>query len=107
MKKVYFAYFGLEISNQDKCWVPRIVCYICVEILRKWYKKENEALKFAVSMVWRKQKNYLDNFFFLQHYVSGHNFKNKKRIVYPNLVSADWAVKYGPGLPVPEGAVEY
>ena len=29
MKKVYFAYFGVEIGNQHKCWVPHKVWYVC------------------------------------------------------------------------------
>ena len=56
IKKVYFAYFGIEIKNQDKSWVPHKVCYVCVEDLRKWSKKEKIAFKFAVPMVWREQK---------------------------------------------------
>ena len=36
VKKVYFAYFAVEIGNQDKCWVPHKVCYVCVENIRKW-----------------------------------------------------------------------
>ena len=35
VKKVYFAYFGVEIGNQYKCWVPHKVCYVCVENLSK------------------------------------------------------------------------
>lgn len=102
VKKVYFAYFGVEIGNQDKCWVPHKVCYVCVEDLRKWYKKEKKAFKFAVPMVWREQKNHSNDCYFCSIDVSGYNSKNKKVIVYPNLTSADRPVKHGPGLPVPE-----
>jgi len=94
VKKLYFAYFGVEIGNQDKCWVPLKVCYVCVEDLRKLYKKEKKAFEFAVSMVWREHSN---DCYFCSIDVSGYNSKNKKVIVYPNINSANW-----PGLPVPK-----
>lgn len=102
VKKVYFAYFGVKIGDQEKHWAPHKVCYVCVEDLRKWSKKEKKAFRFAVPMVWREQKNHSDDCYFCSIDVSGYNSRNKKVIVYPNLPSAIRPVGHGPGLPVPE-----
>ena len=88
VKKIYFAYFGVEIGNQDKCWVPHKVCYVCVENFRKWYKKEKKTFKFEGPMVWTLHSN--NSYFFSE--VFGYNTKNKKVIVYSNLTSADRSV---------------
>ena len=70
VKKEYFAYFSIEINNQDKCWVPHKVCKVCVENLRKWHKKEKKAFKVAVPIVWRQQKDH-SNIVIFAAYVSG------------------------------------
>jgi hypothetical protein len=38
IRKVYYAYFGVKLGDQDKLWALHKVCYVCVEDLRKWYK---------------------------------------------------------------------
>ena len=35
VKNAYRIYFGFDIGNQDKNWVPHKVCHTCVEQLRK------------------------------------------------------------------------
>ena len=37
VKKVYYAYFGIRVGDQDKPWAPKKVCCICVEELRQWF----------------------------------------------------------------------
>jgi hypothetical protein len=39
IRKVYYAYFGVELGDQDKPWAPHTVCYVCAENLRKWSEK--------------------------------------------------------------------
>lgn len=102
VQKVYFSYFGIKLGDQDKSWAPHKVCYVCVEDLRKWSKKEKKAFKFAVPMVWREPRNHTDDCYFCSIDITGHNSKNKKVISYPNLISAIRPVKHNVDLPVPE-----
>jgi hypothetical protein len=55
--KVYYAYFGVKLGDQDKSWAPHKVCYVCVENLRKWSKGKKIAFRFGVPMIWREPKN--------------------------------------------------
>ncbi|GFY01890.1 protein KIAA0100 [Trichonephila clavipes] len=71
-KKVYFAYFGIKLGDQDKTWAPHVVCSLCVEELRQWFK------------------------------VQCFNLKNGKDISYPTIIrSAIGPVPHGPDLPIP------
>ena len=36
VRKVYYAYFGMKLRDQDNPWVPHVVCKTCVERLRQW-----------------------------------------------------------------------
>ncbi|GFV38650.1 uncharacterized protein TNCV_4412041 [Trichonephila clavipes] len=54
VQKVYFAYFGIKLGDQDKSWAPHVVCSVCVEELRQWFQ------------------------------VQGFNLKNRKDISYPS-----------------------
>jgi hypothetical protein len=58
IRKVYYAYFGLKLGDQDKSWASHKVCYVCVEDLRKWSKGKNKAFRFGVPMIWREPKNH-------------------------------------------------
>jgi hypothetical protein len=43
IRKVYYAYFGVKLGDQDKSWAPHKVCYVCVEGLRKWSKGKKKS----------------------------------------------------------------
>ncbi|GFV23467.1 uncharacterized protein TNCV_4781781 [Trichonephila clavipes] len=59
-------------GDQDKSWAPHVVCSVCVEELRQWFK------------------------------VQGFNLKNRKDISYPTILrSAIRPVAHGPNLPIP------
>jgi hypothetical protein len=45
IRKVYYAYFGAELVDQDKSWAPHKVCCVCVEDVRKWSTGKKKALK--------------------------------------------------------------
>jgi hypothetical protein len=45
IRKVYYAYFGAKLGDQDKSWAPHKVCYACVEDLRKWYKGKKKSIQ--------------------------------------------------------------
>lgn len=102
VKKVYYAYFGLRIGDQDKVWAPHKVCHSCVEKLRLWYKREAKSFRFAIPMMWREQKNHGNDCYFCTCDVQGYNSKNHKHINYPNLESANRPIPHSPGLPVPQ-----
>lgn len=102
VKNVYYAYFGLRIGDQDKVWAPHKVCHSCVEKLRLWYKGKLKSFRFAIPMMWREQKNHVNDCYFCNCHVQGYNSKNHKLINYPNLESASRPVPHGPGLTVPQ-----
>ena len=58
IKKIFFAYFGVPLGDQDKSLAPHQVCTTCVETLRSWSQGKNVKLKFGVPMVWREPKNH-------------------------------------------------
>ena len=101
VKKVYFAYFGLKLGDQDKAWAPHKVCKRCVEDLRNWFKGKLKAFRYGIPMVWREQKNHSDDCYFCSCDVKGYNLKWKHSISYPNLHSAIRPIPHGTDLPVP------
>ncbi|GFW26833.1 uncharacterized protein TNCV_1376761 [Trichonephila clavipes] len=69
---MYLAYFSIKLGDQDKPWALHVVCSVCVEELRQWFK------------------------------VQGFNLKNRKDISYPTIIrSAIRPVPHGPDLPIP------
>lgn len=101
IKKVYFAYFGVKIGDQEKSWAPHGVCSGCVEGLRMWSKGKVKSFRFGVPMIWRESRNHGDDCYFCSCNIQGYNAKNKKDICYPNMQSALRPVPHGPGIPVP------
>ena len=61
-----------------------------------------EAFLFEIRMIWREQQNHTDDCYSCSCDVKGHNSKNKKVIVYPNLCSAIRPVTHGPDISIPE-----
>jgi hypothetical protein len=102
MRKVYYAYFGVKLGDQDKSWAPHKVCYVCVEDLRKWSKGKKKAFRFGAPVIWREPKNYSDDCYFCCCDVKGYNSKTKKVILYPNLPSALHPAVHGSEVPVPQ-----
>lgn len=105
VKKVYFAYFGLKLGDEDKVWAPHKVCKRCVEDLRNWFKGKKKAFRFGIPMVWREQKNHSDDCYFCSINVKGYNSKWKRSISYPNLQSAIRPIPHGEEIPVPKAPV--
>ncbi|GFU88574.1 uncharacterized protein TNCV_4442511 [Trichonephila clavipes] len=72
VQKVYFAYFGINLGDQDKSWAPHVVCSVSVEELRQWFQ------------------------------VQGFKLENRKDISYPTIIrSAIRPVPHRPDLPIP------
>jgi hypothetical protein len=55
-RKVYYAYFGVKLGDQDTSWAPHKICYICVEDLKKWSKGKKKGFRLGVPMIRREQK---------------------------------------------------
>lgn len=75
VKKVYFAYFGVKIGDQDKSWAPHRVCSGCVEGLRSWSKGKVKSFRFGVPMIWREPRNHSDDCYFCSCNVQGYSTK--------------------------------
>ena len=95
VEKVYFAYFGVKIGDQDKSWALHGVCLGCVERFRMWSKGKVKSFRFGVPMIWREPQNHSDDCYFCSCNVQGYSIKIKKQISYPNMDS--------PLRPVPHG----
>lgn len=102
IQKVYFAYFGLKLGDQDKPWAPHKVCKTCEEDLRLWMKGKKQAFRFGIPMMWREQRDHSSDCYFCSCNVKGYNLKNKKVISYPNLPSAIRPMPHSNEVPVPE-----
>jgi hypothetical protein len=102
VKKVYYAYFGVKLGDQNKSWAPHKVCISCVEDLRKWLNGTKKSFRFGIPMIWREPKNHSDDCYFCSCNVKGYNLINKKEILYPNLLSAMRPVPHSSEIPVPK-----
>ena len=88
IKKVYFAYFGLKLGDQDKPWAPHNVCKTCEEDLRLWMKSKKQAFRFGIPMMWREQRDHSSDCYFCFCNVKGYNLKKKKVIpTFPQQLS--------------------
>ena len=101
VKRLYYAYFGWAVGNQDNVWAPHHCCLDCNNKLSKWFAGKNVSLEFAVLMIWGEQKDYITDCYFCLTKIEEYNQKNKKSIVYPNLASAIGPVPHFVHLPVP------
>ena len=51
LQEAYLQYFGFPVSNQDKNWVPHVICTNCRLVLSSWYSGKNRSLKFGKPMM--------------------------------------------------------
>ena len=101
VKCAYLAYFKVMLGDQNKAWVPHIVCKQSVEHIRQWKKKDRKSLRFGISMVWREPKNHFDDCYFCAVNPKGINRKNRNSLVYPNFESAIRPIPHCNKIPVP------
>lgn len=80
VKNVCYTYFGFRIGDQDEVWAPHKVLHSCVEKLSLWCKEKSQSFRFAILMMWKKQKEHEDGCYFCTCAVQGYNFKNQKLI---------------------------
>ena len=94
VKKTYLVYFGCKLGDQDKTWVPHMVCKHCTENLRQWSKGQKKSTPFGVPMMWREQTDYFNDCYFCVTKVQGFSKRTKGNIQYSNLPSAIRLVPY-------------
>ena len=87
MKRAYKAYFQVPLGNQEKKWVPHIVCHNCEEILWNWTKGKQKSLPFGITMVWHVPKEHFTDCYFCLVNTKGIGKKNQLNISYPNIPS--------------------
>lgn len=71
VKKMYQAYFGIKLGDQDKSFAPHICCKTCVEGLRRWSNKKQKSLPFGIPMVWREGKDHITDCYFCMTNLEG------------------------------------
>ena len=101
VKHAYHSYFGIKLGDQDKAWVPHMVCKSCTEYLCQWTKGKKSCLKFGIPMVWREPTNHVTDCYFCTIDVTGINRKNWSSLKYPDLESAHRPVAHCDEIPVP------
>ena len=107
IKKLYLAYFGCAVGNQDKNWATHVCCLDCSNRLNEWFASGKPTLSFAVPMVWQEQKDHVTDCYFCLTDTQGFRHKTRKKIVYPSLPSAIRPVAHSDQLPVPNLPVTF
>ena len=101
IKKLYLAYFGCALGDQDKSWAPHVCSLGCCNRLNKWFAGKKPTLPFAVPMVWRELKDHATDCYFCLTNTQGYNHIARKKIVYPSLPSTIRPVEHSDELSVP------
>ena len=101
IKKMYAAYFGCPLGDQDKTWAPHKICKICCLDLHNWLNKRSPSMPFSAPMIWREPKDHCQDCYFCLTKTKGFSFKQRDKITYPNLDSARTPVPHDDSLPPP------
>lgn len=99
--KIYYAYFGCKVGDQDKQWAPHMVCITCASNLTSWFSGKIKSMPFAVPMIWREPTNHATDCYFCLTNVKGMNKKSKRYIKYPDIPSAIRPLLHSDDLPIP------
>jgi hypothetical protein len=95
-------YFGLEILNQNKPWVPHVICGSCRATLEAWLRGEKRKMTCGIPRLWREPQNHVNDCFFclldLSHF---KKTKNRFHIQYPDVPSFRAPVLHSVELPPP------
>lgn len=84
IKSLYKDCFNLDITNQDKKWVPHRICSCCYMMLSRWENSRDRTnLKFTIPTLWKDPLRKEDCYFCINN-VTGFR-KNKKNIVYADV----------------------
>lgn len=101
IKNIYRDYFGCVVNNENKPWIPTIVCLSCTTNLYQWGQGKIKSMPFAKPMLWLEPSNHIDCYF-CKTEVFGFNKKNKPSVKYADVKSARKPVLHGEKFPVPK-----
>lgn len=101
VKRLYRAYFDIQLGDQDNPWAPHIACVNCISGFSHWSKGKRKSMPFGIPMVWREPKNHHHDCYFCMIKPLGRNAKSMKHIKYPNIPSAMQPVPHSDDVPVP------
>ncbi|KAJ8670936.1 hypothetical protein QAD02_002195 [Eretmocerus hayati] len=99
VKSLYLKYFGIEVIDPEKGFVPSRACRTCVTGLSYWSKGQRDRMPFAVPMIWFKPSNHFEECYFCSCKTEGYNRKNAHLIKYPDCPRAVRPVPHGPDFP--------
>lgn len=105
IKYLYSKYFGIDISNQEKCWVPHRICSSCRINLIRWSKREGH-MKFGSTMIWRDPINHETNCYVCLTDIKGFSGRNRHSVVYANVTSVTHPVPHSQQLPIPNSPTQ-
>ena len=98
----YPYHLCVQDGDQDKAWVPHIVCGNCRPTLERWYRRENRRAKFGVPRVWCEPTDHFENCHVCKVVVNGHHRGKKTDVFdYPDLRSPLRHTKHCEEHPVP------
>jgi len=101
LRKIYGAYFGCRLGDQEKKWAPHIICSACSNGLHDWLNGRKASMRFAIPVIWRVPRDHHSDCYFCCVNTDGFSVKNKHKIIYPNLDSARRPIPHDDTLPVP------
>lgn len=99
--KCYRAYFGLDVRNQDKYWVPHMCCFSCHKNLTNWFNGKPTKMPFGQPMIWREPKDHVSDCYFCLTDVKGFSKKSKHTVKYAEVSSVTKPIPHSEDLPVP------
>lgn len=88
IKLTYMECFGFPIEDQNKTWVPHIICNSCYSSFRMCKNGNRSRFRFDTPMIWREPRNHHDDCYFCMVNLKGANRKKRRGLKYPNLDSA-------------------
>lgn len=87
LKIAFRNYFGFSVTNQDKEWVPHVICQSCKTVLHMWSTGAKRYLAFEVPMLWREPTNHVTDCYICLFEWSGVQNKLSTNIKYANVPS--------------------
>lgn len=99
--RAYELYFGIPVKNQDKPWVPHVICSSCGKYLRDWLSGRRSCLPFATPMLWKEQKDHIEDCYFCINKTEGLNTRKKRKHSYIETPSAQRPRPHDENHPVP------
>ena len=54
IKRLYNAYFGIILGDQEKSFAPHICCTTCSRNLYQWSQFKLNKMPFGIPMIWRE-----------------------------------------------------